>query len=204
MPYRLQFDTMSIMIYLYARASSVTQSTDSQLPELRQWAGDREYLVYEDIFTGTTMDRPGWSAVASRIQKGDTVVIWRLDRLGRTASGLTRLFDDLVQRGINLVSIKDGIDLNTPAGRLIANVLASMAQFETEMRRQRAEAGIAAAKAKGVKWKGTKKGRITSLSADPAQIRAIKLMKEQGFGPAEIAKGTGLSRPTIYKYLKSG
>ena len=86
-----------------------------------------------------------------------TVVVWRLDRLGRTAKGLTALFEDLLGRGVDLVSLEDGLDLATPAGRLMANVLASVAQYETEVRADRVLAGQAVAKANGKTWGGRPK-----------------------------------------------
>ena len=124
------------------------------------------------------------------------VVVWRLDRLGRTAAGLTALFDDLHERKVNLVSLKDGLDLSTPAGRLMANVLASVAQYETEVRGERVAAGQAVARAKGKRWGGSKPGvrkKVTST-----QENAIRQMKQQGEAIAAIAHAVGLSRPTIY------
>src|SRR5258706_10256715 len=87
------------------------------------------------------------------------VVCWRIDRLGRTSSGLTALFDELRERKVNLVSLKDGIDLSTAAGKMLAGVLASVAAFETEVRAERVLAGQAVAKASGKNWGGAKKGR---------------------------------------------
>src|SRR4051794_41613382 len=97
------------------------------------------------------MDRPGFNRLLADIEAGkvDRVVVWRLDRLGRTAKGLTALFDDLLARGVDLVSLKDGLDLETPAGRLMANVLASVAAYETEVRAERIMAGAAAARGGG-------------------------------------------------------
>ena len=94
------------------------------------------------------MDRPGFERLMAAVRAGkvSTIVIWRLDRLGRTASGLTALFEDLRSREVNLVSLKDGLDLATPAGRLMANFLASVAAFETEVRAERVMAGLAAAR----------------------------------------------------------
>src|SRR5690349_2909670 len=111
---------------IYLRVSGRAQETKSQEPDLRRWAAGRDgpILWYRDKFTGKTMDRPGWSKLAKDIEAGKvrTLACWRLDRLGRTAKGLTALFDDLVTRKVNLVSLKDGLDLSTPAGRLMANV----------------------------------------------------------------------------------
>lgn len=128
------------------------------------------------------------------------MVVWRSDRLGRTASGLTKLFDELNQCKVNLVSLKDGIDLATPAGRLMANVLASVAQYETEVRSERVQAGQAVARAKGRTWGGSVKGRKIKGRATAEQVETIRIMA--GKSPvAKIARATGLSRPTVYNYL---
>lgn len=147
------------------------------------------------------MDRPGWRALEADIAAGrvSCVCVWRIDRLGRTARGLTALFDELQKRRVNLVSLKDGLDLSTSAGRLMANVLASVSQFETEVRAERIMAGQAAARAAGKTWGGGKPGRRVTLTEE--KERTIKLLQEQGKGISEIARVVGLSRPTIYKVL---
>src|SRR4030081_1844512 len=120
-------------VAVYLRVSGAGQTTASQEPDLRRWAQGQGLPAtwYRDTFTGTTMDRPGWNLLAAALRAGKvaTVVVWRLDRLGRTAKGLTALFDDLVRLRVNLVSLREGIDLATPAGRMMANVIASMAQY---------------------------------------------------------------------------
>ncbi|WP_437228387.1 recombinase family protein [Planctomicrobium sp. SH661] len=192
-----------MMIAVYVRVSSRQQDTKSQEPDLKKWADaqDGEVRFYRDKATGKTMDRPAWNKLQSAIEAGEVsqVVCWRLDRLGRTASGLTRLFDDLQKRKVNLVSLKDGLDLGTPAGRLMANVLASVAQFETEVRSERIAAGIEKAKADGKTWGGSKKGRL--LSVTPEQIQSVRRMAAEGTKKAAIARATGLSRPTVYRLL---
>jgi len=112
---------------IYVRVSSKAQDTASQEPELKRYADSQGEPVvwYRDRFTGKSMDRPGWGKLVKAVAEGKVskIVCWRLDRLGRTAKGLTALFDELTTRKVNLVSLKDGIDLNTAAGRLMANVL---------------------------------------------------------------------------------
>lgn len=196
---------MSKHVAIYERVSSRTQNTKSQRPDLERWTNgcDQPVKWYRDTSTGKTMDRDAWNKLDEQIRKGkvSTIVVWRLDRLGRTASGLTALFDDLIRRKINLVSIKDGLDLATPAGRLMANVLASVAQYETEVRAERQAAGIAQAKAKGKTWGGSKPGVRKKVT--PMQIKIIKQMKGDNEPIADIAKAVGLSRPTIYDVLKA-
>src|SRR5262245_11412628 len=142
-------------IGVYERVSTNRQDTKSQTPDLERWvkaqARPDSVRWFTDKCAGKSMDRPGWSKLWAAVERGEikTIVVWRLDRLGRTASGLTKLFDELRKHKVNLVSLKDGLDLETPAGRLMANVLASVAQYETEIRAERVLAGQAAARAAG-------------------------------------------------------
>jgi len=194
---------MNKHIAIYMRVSTSSQDTKSQEPELRKWGEAQGELVtwYKDKFTGKTMDRPGWNHLMDAVQAGKVsgVVCWRLDRLGRTAKGLTALFAELQERKVNLISVKDGIDLNTSAGRLIAHVLASVAQYETEVRAERVLAGQAAAKAAGKTWGGSKKGRRITVTAE--QVATVRQMKAKGTKMAAIARAVGLTRPTIYRLL---
>lgn len=191
-------------ISIYVRVSSKTQDHRSQLPDLERWAESQDEPIkwYKDKASGKTMNRPGWNELESNIRSGKVsqVVVWRLDRLGRTASGLTSLFDELQIRKVNLVSIKDGLDLSTAAGRLMANVLASVAQYDNEVRSERQAAGIAKAKAQGKKWGGSKPGQRTKVTDDKIEI--IRLMKIKGKPITAISKAVGLSRPTIYGVLE--
>ncbi len=129
------------------------------------------------------------------------LVCWRLDRLGRTARQLTALFEELIERKVNLVSIKDGLDLSTAAGRLMANVLASVAQFEREVIAERILAGQAAAKAAGKTWGGRKAG--SRITVTDEQIAVVRRLASEGQSKVSMAKATGLSRPTIYSILST-
>ena len=134
-----------------------------------------------------------------RARRSRRVVVWRLDRLGRTAAGLTKLFVDLQSRKVGLISLKDGIDLSTPAGRMLANMLASVAQFETEIRAERVRAGQQAAKAAGKSIGGRKAGTRVRLTAE--KERAAKRLHKSGTSVSEIARTLQLSRPTIYRAI---
>jgi DNA invertase Pin-like site-specific DNA recombinase len=193
-------------IGIYVRVSSRTQDAASQLPDLERWAkahaeDDQVVTWYKDTFTGKTMDRPAFNRLMADVEaaKVGSIVVWRLDRLGRTAKGLTTLFDDLRKRRVNLVSIKDGLDLETPAGRLMANVLASVAQYETEVRAERTLAGQAVARGKGKVWGGGTKGKRIKVTTEQEQV--IRRMNGEGEKVAAIARATGLSRPTVYNVL---
>jgi DNA invertase Pin-like site-specific DNA recombinase len=189
---------------IYCRVSSRRQDARSQLPDLERWARSCETEVrwFRDQFTGTTMDRPGWNRLMDDVRTGliGSIVVWRLDRLGRTAKGLTALFDELQRRGVGLVSLRDRLDLTTPSGRLMAHMLASIAEFETELRAERILAGQAAARAQGKRWGGSKKGERRRVT--PEQIDVVRTLKAQAKPIAAIARATGLSRVTIYSVLR--
>ncbi|HZZ29610.1 MAG TPA: recombinase family protein [Pirellulales bacterium] len=193
-------------VAMYVRVSSRRQDHRSQLPDLERWsaAQSRPVVFYRDKFTGKTMERPGWKKLQAAIEHREvaTVVCWRLDRLGRTARGLTALFDDLQHRGINLVSLREGIDLSTPAGRMLANMLASVAQFETECRAERVLAGQAAARERGVTWGGRKEGTQTKAIAE--KVQAIRTLRKAGENVSSIARACQVSRPTVYAVIHGG
>lgn len=190
---------------VYLRTSTARQELRSQRVELERWvaafAADDEVQWYVDQESGTTMERPAWRRLEAAMRAGEVarVVVWRLDRLGRTSSGLTALFDELRRLSIPLVSMREGFDLATPAGAMVATILGSVAQYETEVRRERQAAGIAAAKADGKRWGGRTKGQRYKVTPElERQIRALAAAKE---GIAAIARATGLSRPTVYSVL---
>jgi DNA invertase Pin-like site-specific DNA recombinase len=188
------------MIGIYLRCSTNRQQTASQKKELKRWAEAQTEPIawYEDHFTGRTMERPGWDRLWRDCCEGrvNTIVCWRLDRLGRTAKGLIGLRDELIARGLNLISLRDTLDLSTPSGRLMFSIISSVAEYETEVRRERQIAGIAAAREKGKRIGGRKsgaRGERTRLVKS-----AVLALHREGKGVSEIARATGLSRPTVY------
>ncbi|MCE2798614.1 MAG: recombinase family protein [Planctomycetaceae bacterium] len=192
---------MSKHIAVYVRVSTTNQDQRSQVADLEKWAAsqDSEIVWYKDKFSGKTMDRPAWNRLLKAIEekKVSQIAVWRLDRLGRTAKGLTALFDELTSKKIGLFSLKDSLDLKTPAGRLMANVLASVAAYETEVRAERVQAGQAIAKANGKTWGGSQPGRLIHVTSEQkAQVIAM-----EGQKIAVIARTVGLSRPTVYRLL---
>ena len=190
-------------IAVYVRVSSHKQDHKSQLPDLKRWVEAQGEPVrwYKDKQSGKTMDRPGWQQLETNLRAGkiSKIVIWRLDRLGRTAAGLTALFERLQTARVGLVSVKDSLDLSTAAGRLMANVLASVASYENEVRGERVRAGQAVARANGKRWGGSAPGRRVKVTDE--QIRMIRQMKSEKVPVTRIAKATGLSRPTVYSVL---
>ena len=189
---------------IYVRVSSKAQDHASQLPDLERWVAAHDGAVqwYRDKFTGKTMDRPGMEKLLTDLRTGlvERIVVWRLDRLGRTTRGLCQLFDELGEKKGDLVSLKDGFSLASPAGRLHARILASVAEYETEVRAERVAAGQAVARRKGKKWGGSKKGWRWKVTDD--QVQAIREMKAAGKKVTHIARVTGLSRPTVYRVLR--
>ena len=195
-------------IAVYVRVSSKAQDQRSQLPDLNRWvsayADGQPVKWYQDKASGRSMDRPGWRKLAEAMRAGhvSNIVCWRLDRLGRTASGLTALFDELCQRKVGLTSIRDGVDLATAAGRMMAGVLASVAAYENEVRSERIIAGQIAAKSQGKSWGGSKRGRRIKVSDE--QVEAILRLREEGGKSGRvsaIARATGISRPSVYRVL---
>lgn len=176
------------------------------MPDLERWvtAHDGSVEWFKDTFTGRTMRRPGMNKLLDTLRAGklERIVVWRLDRLGRTTRGLCQLFDELRERHVDLVSLKDGFSLESPAGRLHARILASVAEYETEVRHERVVAGQAVARRKGKKWGGSSKGWRWKVSDD--QVAAIHEMRAAKKSIAHIARVTGLSRPTIYRVLETG
>lgn len=194
---------MSRNLAIYTRVSTKDQTQASQLPELQRFARGQasKVLWFADTFTGRSMRRPAMDKLLAAARAGqiDRIVCWRLDRLGRTASGLTALFAELEQLGVGLVSLREGLDLQTPAGRLLAHVIASVAQYETEIRAERVKAGQNAAREKGKKWGGSRPGRRYRVTAE--RERLLLQMHRDEKPIAVIARTLGLSRPTVYAVL---
>jgi DNA invertase Pin-like site-specific DNA recombinase len=190
---------------IYVRVSTKDQSHASQLPDLERWAAAHDGSVewYKDSFTGRTMSRPGMEKVLASLYADEIerIVVWRLDRLGRTTKGLCELFEELQDRKIDLVSLRDGFSLSSPAGRLHARILASVAEYETEIRTERVRAGQDVARKRGKKWGGSKKGWRWKVTID--QEHAVRELYLNGRSVSAIARITALSRPTVYAILRA-
>jgi DNA invertase Pin-like site-specific DNA recombinase len=191
---------------LYARVSSNQQDTRSQEADLKAWAGQQEakgetVAWYRDKASGTNFNRKDWQRLEADVNTGKItrIVVWRLDRLGRTAGETITLLDNLDAKGIGFLSIRDGFDPSTPSGRLQRNILASVAQFETEVRRERQTAGIAAAKAAGKHWGGRKIGTRITLTVEKEML--AKRLKAEGQTVSSIARNLGIARKTVYQAM---
>lgn len=189
-------------IAIYVRVSSSQQDLRSQEAELKNWAKGKEVIWFKEKASGTNFDREEWRKLEDAInsRKVTELVVWRLDRLGRTAGQTITLLDHLESLKIKFTSLKDGFDSSTPAGRLMRNMMASFAAYESEVRKERQTAGISAAKAQGKVWGGKKKGTISKKILDKEPT--VFLMKEQGKNISEIAKVLEIPRKTIYEIIK--
>jgi DNA invertase Pin-like site-specific DNA recombinase len=192
---------------IYVRVSSGSQDTRSQEGDLRQWAASQRGGVrwYRDKFTGTTIERPGLDRLLADVWAGTVrqVVVWRLDRLGRTAKGLHTLFEEFLERKVSFLSLRDVLDLTTAAGRLMAGVLASVAAYETEVRRERQMAGIERVRRQHggrCPWGGRKPG--TRIKVTPDKENAILTMDARRHSIASIARAVGVTRKTVYAVLE--
>ena len=190
-------------VALYVRVSSDKQKHRSQVPDLKRWAEGQNQPVkwYRDTKTGKTMNRPGWSKLETAIRAGkvSAIVVWKQDRLGRTARELLALRDELVARKVDLIYAQGGMmGLDTPEGRMIFGVLANVAEYDNEIRSERIRAGQAAAKAAGKKWGGGKPGMRTNATKQAA----VRAARAKGESISKIARDLELSRPTVYAILR--
>ena len=190
----------------YCRISSSDQNADLQRDALDRWAKANgvELAWYTDTFSGKTMDRPGWNKLWRQVVAGkvEKLVVWKLDRLGRTASGLARLFEQLVEHGVGFVSLTEGVDLATPSGRLMAHILGSVGAYETEIRSERQQAGIEASRRRNggrCPWGGSERGVPKKLTRE--QVAFIRRAKSESQAVAAIARTVGCTRQTVYRVL---
>lgn len=176
----------------YARVSTWDQTTKLQMDALQSAGCQR---VFEEIASGTRTDRPQLAALLDYVRDGDTIVVWRLDRLGRSLKHLVDTVNALEERGVGFRSIHESIDTTTSTGRLVFHIFAALAEFERDLIVDRTKAGLAAARERG-----SKPGRKPSLSMD--QVAVVRQMRADGRHTVDaIAKVVGVSRATIYRAL---
>jgi DNA invertase Pin-like site-specific DNA recombinase len=176
----------------YLRVSTVAQTLVQQQQALEK-AGVAK--TFSDTMSGARDDRPGLAELMAYVREGDTVVVWKLDRLGRNTLHILETVKGLTDRGITLVSVSDGIDSSTPAGRMMIGVLGSLAEYERELTIERTALKRAASRDSGTKF-----GRPRKVD-DSADIATAKRMKADGHTGKDIARFLGVSRATLYRYL---
>ena len=183
------------MLIGYARVSTDDQHLDLQRDAL-QLAGCNK--IYTDQQTGIAVDRPGLAIVLDVVRPADTLVVWRLDRLGRSLKDLIRLVEQLEQHGVGLKSLQENIDTATTGGRLVFHLFGALAEFERNLIRERTKAGLSAARARGRQG-----GRPKTLNSEKRNL-ALQLHRERKYSIAEICRLMGISKSTLYNYLADG
>lgn len=179
------------MLIGYARVSTQDQNLELQRQALTQSLCEK---VFEDIISGGKTKRPGLDKALDCLRKGDTLVVWKLDRLGRTVKQLVDLITHLSSQGIHFKSLTDAIDTSTPSGRFFFHVMASLAQMERELTIERTRAGLVAAKKLG--RVGGRKRKMTD-----SKIASARKLLLDGIPPRDVATNLGVSVPTLYRWL---
>ena len=176
----------------YARVSTWDQTTHMQMDALRE---ARCLRIFEETASGTSADRPQLRAALDYVRAGDRLIVWRLDRLGRSIKHLIETVGLLDERGIGFQSLQENVDTTTSTGRLVFHIFAALAEFERDLIVDRTKAGLIAARERG-----SRPGRKPSLNAD--QIAIVRRMHaEDQHTVAQIAGVVGVSRATIYRSL---
>ncbi|MBW3090063.1 recombinase family protein [Bifidobacterium miconisargentati] len=179
----------------YARVSTNGQTADLQRDALDKAGCDR---LFVDVASGAKAHRSELDRMMELLREGDVVVVWRLDRLGRSVQNLVELMNRLQEMGVGFVSLNEAIDTTTPGGILVFNIFAALAQFERDLIRERTNAGLEAARARGRKG-----GRPAKL--DGRQVREIRrLYESRTVTVNQIAAMMGVGRATIYRALERG
>ncbi|MDQ2785559.1 MAG: recombinase family protein [Chloroflexota bacterium] len=177
----------------YARVSTFEQILDLQRDALTAAKCDR---IFTDTMSGSRSDRPGLDQALDYLRDGDVLVVWRLDRLGRSLKYLIEVITRLHERGIGFRSLTEQIDTTTSGGKLIFHVFGALAEFERDIIRERTQAGLASARARG------RMGGRPKKIGTPAKVAMAKaLYADKLHSVAEICKSVGVSRATLYRYL---
>jgi DNA invertase Pin-like site-specific DNA recombinase len=182
------------MLIGYARVSTLDQTLALQQDALTA-AGCEQ--LYTDTVSGSVTDRPGLTEALSHLRAGDTLVMWRLDRLGRSLGHLIDTIRHLESRGVHVKSLQEQLDTTTSGGKLVFHVFGALAEFERDLIRERTHAGLAAARARGRLF-----GRPKVLSSQ--QVKQLRsLAQDERNTVSEICQTLGISRATFYRYVKN-
>ncbi len=177
----------------YARVSTLEQNTDMQKKALKK-AGCKKVLV--DQVSGTVAKRPGLEKAKELLRKGDTLVVWRLDRLGRSLRDLIEWVRYLDEHGVGLESLHESINTSTPTGKLTFHLFGALAEFERNLICERTQAGLSAARARG------RHGGRRKVLDDEKRSVAVKLYKEKKMTIKKICEMMEISKPTLYAYVQ--
>ena len=178
----------------YAQVSTVEQSLDLQMSALNT-AGCTDVLTDEG-YSGADFTRPGLNRLLRKLRRGDTIIVWRLDRLGRSLFELLKLIRDLNERGVEFRSLSESLDTSTPGGRLLLHVLASMAEFERSLISERTKAGMAAARSRG-----SRIGRRPAMTDDQRRD-AREAIANGSTSVRAVAEKHGIHPRTLLRTLK--
>ncbi|OYO14038.1 recombinase family protein [Enemella evansiae] len=185
--------------YGYTRTSTKDKQDDDLQRRALVEAGVDEKHIHSDQVSGSkaARTRTGWSALDALLQDGDELVVWRIDRIGRSMIDIINTVHDLLARGVSIRSVSDGIDPSTREGRMQLNLMATFAEYERELIQERVQAGVDAAKARGVKF-----GRPAPDAKMVARnLRTVQhLIDAEGLGVVEAAKTVGWSKATYYRH----
>src|SRR5215208_1884387 len=184
------------MLIGYARVSLDVENLTLQIDALEKAGCDKD-KIFTDQVSGTKARRPGLEDALSHLRSGDTLVVWRLDRLGRSLRHLIDTVTDLQEKGIGFKSVTESIDTTTSGGRLVFNIFSSLAQFETEIIRERTQAGLQAARSRG--RTGGRPKAMTEKQVDMLR----NLASDKNRSVKEICRTLGISRKTFYRYVKT-
>lgn len=176
----------------YARVSTQDQVLDLQRDALEVEGAER---IFEESASGASRERPQLAAALDYVREGDTLVVWRLDRLGRSLSHLLSVVEGLTERGVHLRSLQESIDTSTATGRMVLGIFGALAEFERELIRERTRAGLDAARARGRKG-----GRPSVMT--PAKARSARALIKAETPLSEVAASLGVSRATLYRWLE--
>ncbi len=180
----------------YARVSTQDQNPDLQVDALQEAGCEK---VFHEKALGAAKERPELTKLLAHLRKGDVVVVWKLDRLGRSLKHLVELVSQLEAQGVGLRSLNDHIDTTTPTGKLTFHLFAALAEFERDIIRERTHAGLKAARARG-RVGGRPKG--LSKEAQDKAIIAEQLYKEGKLSVNAISQHLSISKRTLYRYLR--
>jgi DNA invertase Pin-like site-specific DNA recombinase len=178
----------------YIRVSTQEQNEALQIDALKE-AGCQKFFI--DQSTGAKFERKGLQELLAFVRSGDTVMVWKLDRLGRSLKDLIETLNVLSQREVNFASLTEKIDTTTPGGKLIFHLMGALAEFERDLIRERTHAGLAAARARGRRG-----GRPKKLQTSGKVALARQLFNDHGHSISEICEVLGISRATLYRYVK--